>query len=186
MNSQIAMKFIVTAICGIALVGGAAAQQKDSDKQRQQQAQNQQEAQKQRQQQAQNQQSQDGQKNQQSQNQKKDAAGNPVTEPVAGVMPLGATVVQTEMVAKGWRASKLLRGDVYNDQGQKIGKVEDMVIAPDGTLSLAVIDVGGFLGVGKHRVAIPVDHFASMAPRIVLPGATKEELKKLPEFIYTT
>jgi hypothetical protein len=57
------------------------------------------------------------------------------------------------------------------------------VIAPDGSLSVAVIDVGGFLGIGKHRVAIPVKQFTQIHPKAVLPGATKEALKSLPEFI---
>ena len=106
--------------------------------------------------------------------------------PVAGRLPLGVTVVEADLVATGWRASKLMRSEVFNDQNQKIGKVDDMVVAPDGSLSLAVIDVGGFLGIASHKVAIPVRQFKQMHPKVVLPRASKEELKKLPEFIYTS
>jgi hypothetical protein len=59
-----------------------------------------------------------------------------------------------------------------------------MIIAPDGKLSVAVVDVGGFLGLGAHRVAIPVEQFTQIEPKIVLPGATKQALKGLPEFKY--
>ena len=103
--------------------------------------------------------------------------------PVAGVVPLGVTQVETELITPGYRASRLLHQEVYNDRNQKIGKIGDLVIAPDGTLSVAVIDVGGFLGLAKHRVAIPVKQFTQMTPKIVLPGADKEALKGLPEFI---
>jgi sporulation protein YlmC with PRC-barrel domain len=103
--------------------------------------------------------------------------------PVAGMVPLGVTKIETDLVTPGYRASKLLKQDVYNDQNQKIGKIEDLVIAPDGTLSVAVIDVGGFAGIGKHRVAIPVKQFTQMHPKVVLPAATKEALKALPEFV---
>ena len=50
---------------------------------------------------------------------------------------------------------------------------------------MAIVDVGGFLGIGAHRVAIPVPQFDEVAPtKIVLKGATQEALKKMPEFKY--
>jgi sporulation protein YlmC with PRC-barrel domain len=105
--------------------------------------------------------------------------------PVAGAVPLGLTIEQKMVLLKGWRASKLIGASVYNDQNKRVGKIEDMIVSPDGKMSVAVIDVGGFLGIGKHRVAIPVDEFADIqAKKLVLPGATKEALKELPEFRY--
>jgi sporulation protein YlmC with PRC-barrel domain len=103
--------------------------------------------------------------------------------PVAGVIPLGVTRIEADLVAPGLRATKLLKQTVYNEQNQKIGQIDDLVIAPDGSLSVAVVEVGGFLGIGKHRVAIPVTQFTTIHPKVVLPGANKEALKKLPEFI---
>jgi sporulation protein YlmC with PRC-barrel domain len=89
-----------------------------------------------------------------------------------------------DVVAPGFRATKLLNKDVYNDQDKKIGKIDDFIIAPDGKLSLAILDVGGFLGLGKHRVAVNVDKFKEIHPKMLLPGATKEELKAMPKFEY--
>src|SRR5258706_14250102 len=76
-----------------------------------------------------------------------------------------------------------MNSDVYNDAGQKIGKIGDLVISPSGEVSVAVIDVGGFIGLAKHRVAIPVKQFTQMHPNVVLPGANKEALKELPELV---
>jgi len=104
--------------------------------------------------------------------------------PVAGMVTLGVPVEQIDVIAKGWRASKLLRASVYNDSDQKIGKIGDLIVAPDGTLSVAIIDVGGFLGIGRHHVAIPVQQFTQVTPKIILPGATKDMLKQMPEFKY--
>ncbi|MBK6004778.1 PRC-barrel domain-containing protein [Ramlibacter ginsenosidimutans] len=104
--------------------------------------------------------------------------------PVAAKATLGVTVAETLLVATGYRASKLLHQDVYNDKGQKIGTVDDLVVSPDGTLSTAIVNVGGFLGLGKHLVAIPVRNFAHVAPKAVLPNASKEQLKALPKFEY--
>ena len=104
--------------------------------------------------------------------------------PIVGKATLGVAVTEAQMVATGWRASKMIHTDVYNDKNEKIGRVDDLIVAPDGSLSAAIIDVGGFLGMATHRVAIPVQHFKQMAPKAILPGASKEALKKLPEFEY--
>jgi len=104
--------------------------------------------------------------------------------PVAGTVTLGVPVWQIDVIANGWRASKLLGASVYNDSDQKIGKIGDLIVAPDGTLSVAIIDVGGFLGIGTHHVAIPVQEFSQVTPKIILPGATKDMLKQVAEFKY--
>lgn len=108
--------------------------------------------------------------------------------PVVGKAILGVTIAEMDVIATGWRVSKLLRAEVRNDKGEKIGKIDDIVVAPDGTLTTAVIEVGGFLGLGAHRVMIPVRQlvFAEKAPQIVLPGASKDALKALPQFKYTS
>jgi sporulation protein YlmC with PRC-barrel domain len=108
----------------------------------------------------------------------------PAAVPVAGAVPLGVSVTQTQLVARGWRASKLVHIDVYNDKDEKIGRVDDLIIAPDGSLSVAIIDVGGFLGMAAHRVAIPVQQFKQITPKMILEGASKDALNKLPEFEY--
>ena len=105
--------------------------------------------------------------------------------PVAGKVTLGIAVEQVDIVANGWRASKLLHANVYNDSNQKVGKVGDLIIAPDGSLSVAIIDTGGFLGMGRHHVAIPIQQFTQVTPKIILPGATKDTLKQMPEFKYS-
>jgi hypothetical protein len=102
--------------------------------------------------------------------------------PVAGRTTLGTT--RMDVIAEGWRASKLIGASVFNESNQKVGKIGDLIIAPDGSISVAVLDVGGFLGVARRHVAIPVEQFSQISPRIVLPGATKDALKQLPEFKY--
>lgn len=104
--------------------------------------------------------------------------------PVVGSVQLGVDVTTLDWVAVGYRASKLLKADIYNEEDKKIGKVQDLIIKPDGTINVAVLEVGGFLGMGKHEVAIPVHQFTNDGKKIVLPGATKDSLKALPEFKY--
>jgi hypothetical protein len=85
----------------------------------------------------------------------------------------------------GWSAKKqILRQPVYNEQKQKVGIVDDLIIAPDTAVSFVIIGAGGFVGVGRHDVAIPVNQLKQENGKIVLPGATKEAIKALPKFEY--
>ncbi len=100
-----------------------------------------------------------------------------------------AIAVQAEelvVLAKGWSATKQIIGkDVYNDKDEKVGEVSDLIIAPDKAVSYAIIGAGGFLGMGKHDVAIRVNNFKLAEGKITLPGATKDALKAMPAFEYT-
>ena len=101
---------------------------------------------------------------------------------VAGSATIGVAAEVLKAVALGWSAKKqILDKDVYNNN-EKVGKVEDLIIAPDKAVSYAIVGVGGFLGLDRHDVAIPAGQFKSEGGKLVLPGATKEALKSLPEF----
>ena len=105
---------------------------------------------------------------------------------VAGSSTLGITTEEVKVVAMGWSAKKKILGKaVYNDKNEKIGVVDDLIVAPDRSLSYAIVGVGGFIGMGKHDVAIPVSQFKAEKDKIVLPGGTKDALKALPKFEYT-
>lgn len=94
-------------------------------------------------------------------------------------------VIELDVITAGWSARKDIIGKpVYNDQNQRIGKIDDIIITPDNAVSFAIIGAGGFLGIGKHDVVIPVDHIESVDNRYVIPGATKAALKALPAFKY--
>ena len=104
---------------------------------------------------------------------------------VAGSTPLGVTVTELQAVVKGWSVKRTVLGQpVYNDKNEKVGSVDDIIITPDKAVSYAIIGTGGFLGLAKHDVAIPVSQLKLVDKKLVLPGATKEALKAIPEFQY--
>jgi sporulation protein YlmC with PRC-barrel domain len=104
---------------------------------------------------------------------------------VAGSATLGVSVEELKMVAVGWSAKKKILGKaVYNDKNERIGTVDDLIITPDKSVSYAIIGAGGFLGMGKHDVAIPIGQFKEDKGRFVLAGATKDALKAMPKFEY--
>ena len=128
-----------------------------------------------------------------------------------------------------WRASKMVGLSVYNDKNESVGSINDLLTDKSGNIKAAVIGVGGFLGVGEHLVAVPLDKIkfetqpvaytsasgaadggntrppgagpstttgaATTAPAVkpnpwfpdhAVYNATKDELKAMPEFKYTT
>ena len=107
----------------------------------------------------------------------------PVAAQVAGSATLGVTTQELQTVYTGWSAKKQILGEtVYNDADEKIGTIEDLIIAPDSRVSYAIVGVGGFLGLGRHDVAIPISQLKKPNGKLVLAGATKDTLKAMPEF----
>ena len=56
-----------------------------------------------------------------------------------------------------WRSSKLIGVNVYNDNNEKIGDIEELIIDKSGKVDNVVLGVGGFLGMGEHYVAVPME-----------------------------
>lgn len=83
-------------------------------------------------------------------------------------------------------ASNLIGMNVYGGADENLGEINDLVLDRTGTVTAAVIGVGGFLGVGQKDVAVPfqaveVTRNADGKNRLVL-RKTKDELKAAPEF----
>jgi len=103
----------------------------------------------------------------------------------SGSQPVGITTAEMKDVVSGWSAKKHVIGKpVYNDKNEKIGSIDDVIITLDKKLSYAVVGTGGFVGLGKHDVVVPIKQLQEQDGKFVLPGATKETLKALPAFEY--
>lgn len=94
--------------------------------------------------------------------------------------------VDVQKVSTGHRASKLIGASVVNDANEAVGKIDDLIVSNDGRALFAVLSVGGFLGMGDRLVAVNEESLKVGDKKVVLPGATKEQLKLLPEFKYAT
>lgn len=84
----------------------------------------------------------------------------------------------------GVRASKLIGTAVRGDGDQEIGKLDDLIMTEGNKVTVAVVSVGGFLGLGSKLVAFPFSQFKMDPQHIVLPGATKDTLNAMPNFQY--
>ena len=104
---------------------------------------------------------------------------------VAGSTRLGVSIEEVKIVASGWSAKKQILGKtVFNENNEKVGRIDDLIVAPTGELSFVIVGAGGFVGVGRHDVAIPVQQIQLQDGKFVLPGATKAAVKALPKFEY--
>ncbi len=56
-----------------------------------------------------------------------------------------------------WRASKVVGLNVYNDNNESVGSINDLLTDKNGDIKAVILGVGGFLGVGTHLVAVPFD-----------------------------
>ena len=80
------------------------------------------------------------------------------------------------------RASKLIGASVYDPNDQKIGAVDELVLNPDGKVADVVIGVGGFLGAGEKRVAVPMADLKRGKNDHFVLAATKDSLKQMANF----
>ena len=104
-----------------------------------------------------------------------------------GTTTVEASVVESTRLAMGWSVKKTLMGKtIYNDAGAKVGQVADLIISPDKNVSYVIVGAGGFVGIGRHDVAIPVTQIQDKAGKLVMAGATKASIKAMPEFTYAT
>lgn len=105
--------------------------------------------------------------------------------------PMGASstpgLAPNALIMQRSRMSQVIGSSVYNERGETIGEVEDVVLR-DGTQPIAVIQVGGFLGIGARYVAVPLSELGwnSERERITMAGATKETLQTRPVFQFET
>jgi hypothetical protein len=102
------------------------------------------------------------------------AADNPTAGPVeARVRQLPVSVMS------------ILGKRVEGPKGEDLGRVVDVLADDSGRVRVAIIDFGGFLGVGDRRIAIEWQllHFVPNAkePSLEL-GLTREQLQKAPEY----
>ena len=64
------------------------------------------------------------------------------------------TTTTTKPQGTMWRGSKLIGVDVYNEQNEKIGDIDEILLDASGKVAGVVIGVGGFLGMGQRDIMV--------------------------------
>jgi PRC-barrel domain len=94
--------------------------------------------------------------------------------------------VDPASLATGYRTSKVVGSAVVNQANEPVGTIDDLIVTPSEKVPYAVLSVGGFLGMGSKYVVVPFSSLHVKDKQMVLPGATKDSLKALPAFKYST
>ncbi|MGP9790124.1 PRC-barrel domain-containing protein [Roseinatronobacter sp. NSM] len=109
------------------------------------------------------------------------------SEPATPAADQAAMDGYTEMAEHDRTADTLLGADVYGTQGENIATVDDVVMGDDGTMTHLVMDVGGFLGVASHTIALELGDVDIMwndqdgDVRVSVP-MTQAQLESVPEY----
>ena len=104
------------------------------------------------------------------------------------VRPQVQTEGYTDLATTELTADDITGKRLYGASGEDIGEVSDLVMGADGqTVEQAVLDVGGFLGIGERKIAVPLDELqfvrnADGDVRIYIQ-ATQEQLEAQPEYV---
>ncbi len=108
----------------------------------------------------------------------------PPTEPVVP-KTAPATIVDAQVSSMSVSVTSILGKRVDSPKGEDLGRVVDVLADADGRVRIAIIDFGGFLGVGIHRIAVdwPLLHFNpdGRGSSLVL-SLSRAQLQTAPEY----
>ncbi|WP_139257633.1 PRC-barrel domain-containing protein [Natronohydrobacter thiooxidans] len=84
-------------------------------------------------------------------------------------------------------ADDLLNANLYDVNDDNVGNVTDVVLGPEGEAQYIVADVGGFLGLGAHTVAIGFDELSvlrdeGLTDLRIYVDVTEDTLRTMPEY----
>ncbi len=99
------------------------------------------------------------------------AAEDTATKPPPS--PAAAASTSSTSFQGDWRASKVVGLNVYNEQNENVGSINDLLMDKSGSVKAAVISVGGFLGMGAQLVAVPYDKIKFSTEPVAYTGASE-------------
>jgi hypothetical protein len=98
-------------------------------------------------------------------------------------MPPGA-VINAQVGEIGSAVMSILGKKVQGPQGEDLGRVVDVLADATGRVRAAIIDFGGFLGVGTRRIAVdwPLLRFDPVGDKPLILSLSREKLQSAPEY----
>src|SRR3954447_17360160 len=82
------------------------------------------------------------------------------------------------------QAQSVLGREVWTSADESMGRIVDVVVDREGRVRAAVIDFGGFLGVGSRKIAVDWKalRFDGGKPDLVTSELTRDQVKAAPEY----
>ncbi len=84
-------------------------------------------------------------------------------------------------------ARDLIGKSAYDANGRTVGTITDLLLATNGHVEAAIVNVGGILGINQHLVAVAWKAL-TIAPRDnrITISMTRDQLKSAPKYSATT
>src|SRR4029079_14104374 len=76
------------------------------------------------------------------------------TPPAAAPSAATKTEAAVNLSSPHWRSSKLIGVNIYNEQNEKLGDINEIILDQSGKVLGYVLGVGGFLGMGEHDIFV--------------------------------
>ena len=64
------------------------------------------------------------------------------------------TEIAPKLVGPHWRSTKLIGVKIYNEQNDRLGDINEIILDAAGKVIGYVVGVGGFLGMGEHDIFV--------------------------------
>jgi hypothetical protein len=113
-----------------------------------------------------------------------DPGASPPTKPSAAQKEPAPPPSVTVIGARD--AHGILGRDVRSPANEDMGRIVDVIVDREGTVRAAVIDFGGFLGVGSRKIVVDWNalHFGKVANKSdsITLELTKEQVSAAPEY----
>ena len=113
-------------------------------------------------------------------------AAAPVTPAASPAPPAAPQVAPEVTILNKHEVEGILGREVRSPTNENMGRIVDVLVDPTGQVRAAVIDFGGFLGVGSRKIA--VDWNALQFPPPAKPNAyitlelTRDQVKAAPAY----
>jgi hypothetical protein len=105
--------------------------------------------------------------------------------PPAGNSPLNPDSGTPAGVLDDQDASPILGKSVRSSAGEDMGRIVDVIVSRDGQIHAAIIDFGGFLGIGIRKIAVDWNalNFAlECKPGAITLELTRNQMRLAPEY----
>ena len=96
-------------------------------------------------------------------------SGNAAVAPTTGVFPMAND------------AKNLIGKNVYGANGNQVGEIDNLLVGSDGRVHAAIVEFGGFLGIGEDKVAVPWDKLNVAQDRVTV-NMTEDQIKAAPHW----
>jgi hypothetical protein len=114
-----------------------------------------------------------------------DTSPSPQAQTPAGATP-EAPAQPTVTIVGSRQAQSVLGKEVRSSADENMGRIVDVIVDHDGRVRAAVIDFGGFLGVGSRKIAVDWNALSFPSPAsnrdVVTLELTRDQVKAAPEY----